>query len=130
MVTQCGARTLAIAIFMFSPVVSNQLPINKVHTRSVGGERLEIPKDSLDLYVLGFPCAPWSLRGQGCGFQDANAKPFWVGLATIKVCSPKTFVLENAVASVICPRPAAFCPLLRKSVLPAAFVSRVGWPGR
>ena len=71
----------------------------EVLTRTLDQKDLEIPNGKLDLYVLGFPCTPWSLRGQGCGFQDPNAKPFWAGISTLKVICPKTFVMENARAA-------------------------------
>ena len=77
------------------------------------------------------PCTPWSMllvigcrccvsakltssaeafvimiklrRGKGKGFQDSNAKPFWVGLETIKGALPKTFILE-CVEAMSCRR--------------------------
>jgi len=57
------------------------------------GAAAQIP-DGLDVYVLGFPCTPWSLRGAGAGYDDPNAKPLFVGLATIAEVKPKVFVLE------------------------------------
>ena len=91
---------------------------------------LEFPK-TLDVYVLGYPCTQWSMllvigcrccvsakltssaeafvimiklrRGKGKGFQDSNAKPFWVGLETIKGALPKTFILE-CVEAMSCRR--------------------------
>ena len=43
---------------------------------------------------MGFPCTPWSKRGSGLGFADPNAKPFFIGLSTVKVVKPKLFVWE------------------------------------
>ena len=74
-------------------------PCSKVQTRTIDGGHVTIPKDALGMYVLGFPCTPWSLRGEGARFDDPNCKPFWAGLSTIKLCCPKTFVMENARAS-------------------------------
>ena len=48
----------------------------------------------IDVHVMGFPCTPWSGRGSGKGFADPNAKPFFVGLSTVKVVKPKVFVWE------------------------------------
>lgn len=75
---------------------------SKVHTTTLAGKQLLLPKDQLDMYVLGFPCTPWSLRGEGAGFNDPNCKPFWAGLSTIKHCRPKTFVMENARGQISC----------------------------
>ena len=94
------------------------------------GQWVEFPS-AVDVYVLGYPCTPWSMllvvgcrccvsakfkssteafsvmlklrRGKGKGFQDANAKPFWVGIETIKGGKPKTFILE-CVEAMSCRR--------------------------
>jgi site-specific DNA-cytosine methylase len=67
-----------------------------VVAKTIDGNRVEMPTGKLDLYVLGFPCTPWSLRGEGAGFDDENCKPFWAGISTIMHALPKTFVMENA----------------------------------
>lgn len=67
-----------------------------VCTTTIEAEEVQIPKHNIDLYVLGFPCTPWSLRGDGGGFEDPNCKPFWAGLSTIVHALPNTFVMENA----------------------------------
>lgn len=89
----------------------------------------EMPRN-LALYMLGFPCTPWSMplvrnmfkylsleneismdcdldlccvlqamgvktrRGQGKGWKDPNAAPFFVGVHTIKQTEPFVFGLE------------------------------------
>lgn len=59
------------------------------------GNYEEIPH-GLSLYVLGFPCTPWSKRGRGLGFGDSNSEPVTIGLRTIKTVEPLTFCLECA----------------------------------
>lgn len=65
----------------------------QVVTKKLDGQEVTMPK-GLGAYALGFPCTPWSTRGQGLGFQDKNAAPFTLGVATIRALKPKTFTLE------------------------------------
>ena len=67
-----------------------------VCTTTIEAEEVQIPKRNVDMYALGFPCTPRSLRGYGGGFEDPNCKPFWAGLSTIVRALPSTFVMENA----------------------------------
>lgn len=68
---------------------------------SLDGHRFEITKDvGLDLYVCGFPCTPFSTKGQQLGWDDDNSKPFWVAAQTIATLRPKVVVLENVMGIV------------------------------
>jgi hypothetical protein len=39
-------------------------------------------------------------KGRGDGYADSNARPLEVGLSTIKVITPRVFILECVSASV------------------------------
>ena len=50
----------------------------------------------LGVYVLGFPCTPWSMRGLGKGWNDPHAAPFFVGIESIKRIQPLILAMECA----------------------------------
>jgi DNA (cytosine-5)-methyltransferase 1 len=50
-----------------------------------------------DLYVVGFPCQPFSGAGLRQGFHCENGTIFFKVLETIRVTRPKAFLLENVV---------------------------------
>ncbi len=52
----------------------------------------------IDLYVLCFPCTPWSRRGRRLGLEDPEARPFYIGVHTISVLKPCLFLMENSEA--------------------------------
>jgi DNA (cytosine-5)-methyltransferase 1 len=54
-----------------------------------------LPKDSLDLYVCGFPCQPFSLMGNKLGTKDIRGNIMMECIKVIKSKLPKIFVLEN-----------------------------------
>ena len=53
----------------------------------------------VDLYIVGFPCQPFSLAGLRDGFaaRDGNGLIFFHVLRYIDRARPKAFVLENVV---------------------------------
>jgi DNA (cytosine-5)-methyltransferase 1 len=53
---------------------------------------------SIDLYVAGFPCQPFSNAGDRKGFKDRRGNVFWSCLEVIKTKQPKYFILENVKA--------------------------------
>jgi len=72
-----------------------QFETNSVSVKDVvSTDSVLVPRGAIDVYVLGFPCTPWSRRGTGGGFTDPNSRPLEVGLKTIKELQPKLFVLE------------------------------------
>lgn len=48
-----------------------------------------------DLLFAGFPCQPFSIIGNGKGFNDARGTLFFEILRIIKAKRPKAFILEN-----------------------------------
>lgn len=56
---------------------------------------VDMPRQGIDLYVCGFPCGPWSLRGNKWGFDDKASECCWYAIRTIKVIKPSIFILEN-----------------------------------
>lgn len=49
-----------------------------------------------DVYVLGFPCTPWSTRHyQSQGWEDPATQPWHAGLDTIRNMRPAICILEN-----------------------------------
>ena len=50
---------------------------------------------SLDIYVAGFPCQPFSTAGLRAGLQDQRSNIFLHCLAAIVRTQPKCFILEN-----------------------------------
>jgi DNA (cytosine-5)-methyltransferase 1 len=58
----------------------------------------ERPRDELpqpDLYVVGFPCQPFSGAGCRLGFAGEGGKIFFEVLRTIRLTQPRAFLLEN-----------------------------------
>lgn len=50
---------------------------------------------TVDLYVCGFSCQPFSTAGQRSGLLDDRSNVFWSALDYIRVKKPKYFLLEN-----------------------------------
>ncbi len=52
---------------------------------------------SVDVYVAGFPCQPFSVAGKQQGFNDSQGRGviFWNILQYIEVRRPNIFILEN-----------------------------------
>jgi DNA (cytosine-5)-methyltransferase 1 len=50
---------------------------------------------SPDLYVIGFPCQPYSLAGKRLGTMDPRSNIIYAMVDTIQNTKPKTFILEN-----------------------------------
>jgi DNA (cytosine-5)-methyltransferase 1 len=48
-----------------------------------------------DLYVVGFPCQPFSGAGNRLGFDGEGGQIFFKVLETIRLTRPKVFLLEN-----------------------------------
>jgi hypothetical protein len=64
---------------------------------TVAGKVLNFPTGAIELYVSGFPCGPWSMRGARRGFADDNSQAALASLKTIKMLQPKMFILENVL---------------------------------
>jgi DNA (cytosine-5)-methyltransferase 1 len=56
-------------------------------------ERLPTP----DVYIVGFPCQPFSGAGQRHGFDCLGGRIFFEVLDVIKKTKPRAFLLENVV---------------------------------
>ena len=56
----------------------------------------DLPK--FDLLTAGFPCQPFSQRGQQGGFDDPRGQLFHELTRTLVVCQPKAFLFENVPA--------------------------------
>ena len=51
-----------------------------------------------DLYVCGFPCKPFStLHTRSSFFKEAEARPFFAMVRTLRACLPAVAVLENVI---------------------------------
>jgi DNA (cytosine-5)-methyltransferase 1 len=50
---------------------------------------------TLDLYICGFPCQPFSNAGKNFGFGDKRGNIFLDCIDTINFLKPKFFILEN-----------------------------------
>ena len=62
------------------------------------GKWLEFPAPgSIDLYVAGFTCGPWSLRGQRLGFNTKAGHLCFAVCQTIDVLQPAFYVIENVL---------------------------------
>lgn len=48
-----------------------------------------------DLYVGGFPCQPFSIAGEGNGFDDTRGTLFFDIVRILQVKQPRNFILEN-----------------------------------
>jgi site-specific DNA-cytosine methylase len=67
--------------------------------KNVEGSEVRVIRevDSIDLYVAGFPCTPFSSKGKQAQWDDTNAKPFWQVVQTIIVTRPLVAILENVM---------------------------------
>ncbi|OLQ09777.1 Modification methylase ScrFIA [Symbiodinium microadriaticum] len=62
------------------------------------GDITMIPSEDLprhDLLTAGFPCQPFSRRGERRGFEDARGELFFEIVRALDACRPKAFLLEN-----------------------------------
>ena len=62
------------------------------------GDIHQIPASSIpdhDVLLAGFPCQPFSIIGEGKGFNDARGTLFFEIARIIKEKKPRAFVLEN-----------------------------------
>ncbi|CAK9035313.1 unnamed protein product [Durusdinium trenchii] len=50
---------------------------------------------SHELLTAGFPCQPFTRRGERLGFEDARGELFFEVLRILHSCKPKAFLLEN-----------------------------------
>ena len=68
-----------------------------VQFKAKDGQMRDIKKHFIDLYVVGFPCQPFSLAGKGEGVADSNGRGAIIHyiLHFIKKKEPRTFILEN-----------------------------------
>ena len=55
-------------------------------------------KASLDLYMAGKMCTPFSPKGARGGFADPNAKTFYQLFETVATMQPRAALLENSLA--------------------------------
>lgn len=62
---------------------------------TVGGTFACIESASIDMYVAGFPCNPWSARGARNGFHSESGSLLFECLKTVRAIAPKAFILEN-----------------------------------
>jgi len=62
-------------------------------------DRSEFP--SIDLYVAGFPCQPFSTVGTRSGFEDERGHLFVSIYHTIVFLHPKCFLLENVAGLLV-----------------------------
>ncbi len=69
-----------------------------MQVRDVRGVPLTFHEGSVDLYVCGFMCTPFTPNGQRQGWADEHSKTFWSALKTVKTVKPTVFVLENVKA--------------------------------
>ena len=51
--------------------------------------------ENLDLVTGGVPCQPWSVAGDGKGFNDERGQLWFKTIDLIKKARPKHFILEN-----------------------------------
>ena len=62
------------------------------------GKWMEFPRPgSIDLYVAGFTCGPWSLRGKRLGFNTKAGHLCFAVCQTIDVLQPAFYVIENVL---------------------------------
>ncbi|CAE7264886.1 CFAP251 [Symbiodinium natans] len=62
------------------------------------GDITMVPSEDLprhDLLTAGFPCQPFSRRGERRGFDDARGELFFEIVRALDVCRPRAFLLEN-----------------------------------
>ncbi len=54
-----------------------------------------MPQQGLDIYECCFPCGPWSKRGKGLGFTDADGNICFQAVKSIRYMQPALFFMEN-----------------------------------
>ncbi|CAE7506923.1 dsaVM [Symbiodinium sp. CCMP2592] len=62
------------------------------------GDITMIPSEDMprhDLLTAGFPCQPFSRRGERRGFEDARGELFFEIVRVLDACRPRAFLLEN-----------------------------------
>ena len=79
------------------PMVRKSLQANfsprKLYTDIYDRDVTALP--SIDLYIAGFPCQPFSSIGKRRGMSDRRGHVFLECLRTIQSCRPRAFILEN-----------------------------------
>jgi len=68
-----------------------------MHTSDVDGMPVFVPKGQVDVYVCGFPCQPFSTKGQQLQFEDDNVQPFFAMARTVACLRPRIVVAENVM---------------------------------
>ena len=75
-------------------------PLDVLFDNIVTRDPLLVP--SVDLYLAGFPCQPWSHGGKRQGFADKEGRGsiFWEVLSYIERRKPAAWLLENGFGIV------------------------------
>ena len=63
--------------------------------KTVEGTVACIESESIDMYVAGLPCNPWSASGARGGFQSESGPLLFECLKTVQAIAPKAFILAN-----------------------------------
>ena len=77
-------------------IFARNFETGKIHCVACDSD-IDMPTQGLDIYCCGFPCGPWSLRGNRLGFSDAASQCVWYAIRTIKYVNPVLYMLENVV---------------------------------
>ena len=81
-----------------SDMLDRQFQADSFLTATQDGRRVLVSQDevSLDLYVAGTMCTPFSPKGARGGFADPKAKTFFQFFKTLATMRPRVAVLENS----------------------------------
>jgi site-specific DNA-cytosine methylase len=87
---------------LFKDLNGRKFEHDSIVGETVDGKTIRITRrdSDLDLYVVGFPCTPFSTRGTRKGFADVATKTFWQVTKTITVIRPRIAILENVMGIV------------------------------